>query len=322
MKERPILFSAPMVRAIVEGRKTQTRRAVKTYTNIETFRCHGEARVSFMCGDGVAWACATDEFSTKCPYGIPGDRLWVKETWQYGPDVIPGMMASGKMSRRHIVYAATVADGRHPPTWRPSIHMPRWASRITLEIAGVRVERLHDISEADALAEGLDADTCETVFDAAVGKATSQPRCYIVSADGTDCQIEWCPKCAEMEAARLTKKTGVKHEVRCDHGEADGPAWCDTCSTLLMDDMILTDYGIDRELYLDNDSDYEKPNYVACGEDAIIAQGIASNVSKEQRGRLAQIGFATLWESINGKGSWALNPWVWVIEFKRVEANP
>lgn len=134
-RERPILFSAPMVRAILAGTKTQTRRVAK----IDDV-AHGKP---------VQWVsvapCTTGILEVSCPYGEPGDRLWCKETWC--PDV--GCVTS-------TWYRATSPE--LPPgaghRWRPSIHMPRWASRITLEITGVRVERLQVISEADAMDEG------------------------------------------------------------------------------------------------------------------------------------------------------------------------
>lgn len=153
IKERPILFSGPMVRAILEGRKTVTRRPVK--------------------GAGLVWLdnftpeYVADPENNLCPYGKPGDRLWVRETWycdhfevQQGPYLRPADMFDLDQSREdgELVYAA---DGLAPyeqeqPTWKPSIHMPRWASRILLEITAVRVERLQDISRSDIRAEGLE----------------------------------------------------------------------------------------------------------------------------------------------------------------------
>lgn len=133
MKERPIIFSAPMVRAILSGAKTQTRRIVKN--------------AHMMTVDGELGPIAA-----LCPFGQPGDRLWVRET--FARVCTQGM--------RYVEYKADRSladfDGYDNPAggrWRPSIHMPRLASRITLEISGVRVERLHDISEADAVAEGM-----------------------------------------------------------------------------------------------------------------------------------------------------------------------
>ena len=153
MKERPIIFSAPMVRAILSGAKTQTRRVMKV-------RCHS------ICedGDGKLWPWSEDaelaeDFWHPCPFGKPGDRLWVRETWQAigGNERARRILAEPDPSRGWIEYAATVPKGHEPPPrWRPSIHMPRWASRITLEITDVRVERLQDICEADAMAEGME----------------------------------------------------------------------------------------------------------------------------------------------------------------------
>lgn len=131
MKERPILFNGPMVRALLDGSKTQTRRVSKADPD--------------QCEDiGIFYA------ENPCPYGRPGDRLWVRESYQrhtgpYGESFI-------------YAYRATDDDRLGP--WRPSIHMPREACRITLELTGVRVERLQDISEADARSEGLTDGGC------------------------------------------------------------------------------------------------------------------------------------------------------------------
>jgi len=129
MKERPILFGAPMVRALIAGSKTQTRRIVKPH------------HLKFFDQSAVDMVGAWDK--RPFPYGKPGDRLWVREAWapkEIDPECII------------ICYRATDDECNGP--WKPSIHMPRWASRITLEITGVRVERLQEISEADAIAEG------------------------------------------------------------------------------------------------------------------------------------------------------------------------
>lgn len=156
MKERPILFSAPMVRAILEGRKTQTRRAVKlpfgrgmlTQDVWRPFHPDSEHDREVM----PLW----------CPYGVHGDRLWVRETWArtWGEDdaplgsVIYRADIPNWAEERNVRRLAKGLAAQNP--WKPSIHMPRWASRITLEVTGVRVERLQDISEADAKAEGVD----------------------------------------------------------------------------------------------------------------------------------------------------------------------
>ena len=219
MKSRPILFSAPMVRAILEGRKTQTRRAAKL---------NASGRVALS---GKNWHCADPDASLACPYGQPGDQLWVKETFRVGakhdslpPRSLPfdrGMSiayaAGGMMCRDEVggPYVSHPDDDLYESGWmgktRVSIHMPRQASRITLEITSVRVERLQDISEADAQAEG------------------------------------------------------AKHNGECDHIRH------------------------------------------SCAE-------IGCFGPNSYRG-----GYAELWDRINGAGSWAANPWVWCVEFKRIE---
>jgi len=216
--ERPILFSGAMVRALLDGTKTQTRRVVKMPPSWDCI-------VYADCGAGM-WPYASDdgknptydnmEVPMVCPYGLPGHRLWVRETWycdDYRVQSGPYLEVDG--ARKLLAYRA---DGERPyeaeqPVWKPSIHMPRWASRILLEIVSVRVERLNDCSEVNALAEGIDAD-----------------------------------ELAERQD---------RYDVICKGSGASGRA-------------------------------------------------------------TAQLMYRELWESINGAGSWAANPWVWVVEFKRV----
>lgn len=157
-KERPILFSGPMVRAIIEGRKTQTRRIVKPQP---TFDGKWWVHKGYACNDEDEFRGGLPFFSD-CPYGHVGDRLWVRETWAQveGP---PGVIHVG-----HVLYRADACDnsGKRWSSvrpgdpdgevrWKPSIHMPRWASRLTLDVTGIRAERLQDISEEDAIAEGV-----------------------------------------------------------------------------------------------------------------------------------------------------------------------
>lgn len=244
MKERPILFSAPMVRAILEGRKTMTRRVVKGGRFLYSSSPDGE----IACENGVACFYIDDDHYRyiKCPCGQPGDRLWVREAWRVGAwDESDGCIAIDYMAdgfyRKYVdvpdpvyfdklwIQSANDAEkalgkrdryewghGESPCRIRPSIFMPRWASRITLEIMSVRVERLQDISEDDAEEEGVEIAGFDQLFG--------------------------CP--------------------------------------------------------------YHK-NYLG-GEPFYC--GLTES-------------FKSLWESINGPGSWEANPWVWVIEFKRVEAS-
>ena len=159
MTERPILFSAEMVRAILEGRKTQTRRAIKP---VPTFNGGG------ACHDADALQQDYVEphwvFPKTCPYGAPGDLLWVRETWCQGADdgrQVPLRMATlYRADGEHVTlsdgdgFTQTNRDGSEKSPWRPSIHMPRWASRITLRITDIRVERLQSVSHEDCEAEG------------------------------------------------------------------------------------------------------------------------------------------------------------------------
>ncbi|QNH64141.1 hypothetical protein H4317_11060 [Hymenobacter sediminicola] len=197
MKERPILFSGPMVRALLAGTKTQTRRIVKAKPG-------GSFQVYYRPFDNSREVQGLTAGGTlgdviKCPYGQPGERLWVRETHhKYG---------SGWIYRADYGEHTPVSDGIGGP-WKPSIHMPRVASRILLEIVSVRVERLQDISLKDVRAEGCEVREFSLLFT----------------------------------------------------------------------------------------------------EDAAERQQVGASV------------YRTLWESINGPSSWQANPWVWVVEFKRIDS--
>ena len=151
MKERPIIFNSEMVRAILDGRKTQTRRVVK-----------GVNRMNWLKGASNHVVHCVDS----CPYGQVGDRIWVRETWFNQKEAyekskkLVSKWKYGKSSLEEskypdIMYQADYVGKKMLCKWKPSIHMPRWASRITLEIKDVRVERLQEISEEDAIEEGI-----------------------------------------------------------------------------------------------------------------------------------------------------------------------
>lgn len=173
IKERPILFSAPMVRALLDGSKTQTRRAIKIQPSIDSMGHFIWNEMNF--GQEIdGKPCVRNLIKFHCPYGKVGDRLWVRETWMPDPSCDDDAWDDAAISWHewdgcgmpmrdypdalknvsNVIYRASW-DGQEMVGWKPSIHMPRWASRINLEITAVRVERLNDISEADAKAEGV-----------------------------------------------------------------------------------------------------------------------------------------------------------------------
>lgn len=159
MNERGMIFNAEMVRAILEGRKTQTRRPIKwkqtRFTEI------GERE------DGSNWPWSEDtekvcDYWHPCPFGAVGDRIWVRETFRVhsrATDVATlvyrASVRNSWTEQTHRVPVAVCNKPATPEKWTPSIHMPRWASRILLEITDVRVERLRDLSEEDAKSEGI-----------------------------------------------------------------------------------------------------------------------------------------------------------------------
>lgn len=157
MKERPILFSAPMVRGLLDGSKTQTRRVITPqptsgplgHVRYSRAASRRDRRTSSVSGNPtLAWW--QKGMADMCPYGRVGDRLWVRETHAKVDD---------NDALRVLYRADSMFDASNPADiswqWTPSIFMPRWASRITLEITDVRVQRLQEISEADALEEGV-----------------------------------------------------------------------------------------------------------------------------------------------------------------------
>jgi hypothetical protein len=170
VRERPIIFSGEMVRAILDGRKTQTRRVVQV---------RGRDLRLFTRPNGSGWLTEHQRdplgLLVPSPYGYTGDRLWVRETWAIGLSVITSGVNAGagfipsyvrsedvpwfaaQHENHKFSYPATDDYGEDPPRWRPSIFMPRFASRLTLEITNVRVERVQHIREPDAIAEGVTA---------------------------------------------------------------------------------------------------------------------------------------------------------------------
>ncbi|QZA71219.1 RNA-binding protein [Pantoea phage AH07] len=183
MRERPILFKADMVGAVLDGRKTQTRRIIQSPAkNMQASghkvieyrepgdKWYGEHVFSMRNQSGTWCDYTKEQFLAKCPFGAVGDRLWVRETFRVhsrATDVATLVYkASEQQSWTQQTHRVPIQKCNKPAvvdTWTPSIHMPRCASRITLEITGVRVERLQDISEEDALAEGVIPEPCDHI---------------------------------------------------------------------------------------------------------------------------------------------------------------
>jgi hypothetical protein len=193
-RERPILFSAPMVLAILSGKKTQTRRLLRPQPvsngshysrELGDIVCRNDylppSAMLLRVGRGKN-ACEVadceEPWERFCPYGQVGDRLWVRETWQgwervsYEADEWEPLTPDYLIGRGHSSIAEYVAERGHPHVehaaggksvgpWRPSIHMPRWAARLLLEVTDVRVERLQDVGGHDVVSEGLKLTRCD-----------------------------------------------------------------------------------------------------------------------------------------------------------------
>ncbi|EPF2286224.1 hypothetical protein ACSQ2S_003586 [Klebsiella oxytoca] len=210
MKERGMIFNGEMVRAILDGRKTQTRRPVKFPVHDKNLGCE-------LAGNELAGELSAGNYLNSA-FGKPGDRIWVREAFRVHSRATDVATLVYKASERnswteqtHRVPVAVCNKPATPEKWTPSLHMPRWASRILLEITDVRVERLNSIHDVDAMREG------------------------------------------------------IQNLTTCSHADF----------------------------------------------------GIPGVVNAQHPVRTFQL----LWESIYGADSWKFNPWVWVIEFKRVEGG-
>lgn len=165
MKERGMIFNAEMVNAILAGRKTQTRRVLATYQDAVEFCSEWDVngkQIFIVLGEKDHTGMNPVITAIPCPFGQPGDCIWVRETFRVhsrATDVATlvyrASVRNSWTEQTHRVPVAVCNKPATPEKWTPSIHMPRWASRLTLEITGVRVERLRDLSEDDAKSEGI-----------------------------------------------------------------------------------------------------------------------------------------------------------------------
>ena len=167
VKERPIIFNDVNVRAIFDRRKRQSRRVVKEaptkfVKGASVVEWDGSFGASFHCTDGLPTSHNNMSHFVKCPYGRVGDRLWVRERWRFGGPFFDARLSDyhdpEDILGEHVHYASDEIVEHFEGTWRSPRFMPRWASRLTLEITNVRVERLQDISADDLTAEGYPPD--------------------------------------------------------------------------------------------------------------------------------------------------------------------
>lgn len=314
MKERPILFSAPMVRAILNGSKTMTRRVVKLpkWAEPGTLEIDFHDKLMAICRET---GCFSD---IECPFGISSDRLWVRETFApHCSSVISNRDVSGLYYR-----ADDETKYETDLSWKPSIFMPRWASRITLEVTGVRVERLQDISEADIASEGVTQRLVSDVIDPIALKSNAAPDHWI---GGYDEGFSFCRACADKKIRRL-KKDNPGQEYYLDGGwatEGDSQASCETCHRTL--DNSFTTYACQSEI-----DHFRESDWVLNPSDCLSLQNILGSYgwdddaecSPEDRigPDIHRLGFQSVWGSINGNSpncAWSDNPFVWVISFRR-----
>lgn len=195
MRERPILFSASMVRALLDGTKTQTRRVVKwhglepglnlQFSGLSVERSGSNWVLSSPTRDSYAYRSVP----MPCPYGQPGDRLWVREAIRLVPDQEPDDGTGRVLSTYGADGSLTVADAwPWKRSYLPPMHCPRGLSRIDLEITGVRVERLQDISDEDAVAEGTPCYVCDRTMD---GRSEDECHCFHSQAKASDYRNLW-----------------------------------------------------------------------------------------------------------------------------------
>lgn len=319
-----------MILAKLEDRKNQTRRT----TGLSRPKGDTSQRV-YVNDDPDKYTPEMVVDLVKCPYGVVGDHLWSKETWK--PDPSFGYPQRTKPTEldhgTNILYRATL-ETSHPKYtwqhWRPSLFMCRWMSRITNEIVGIRVERLQDISAEDAKAEGVSWELMQSILSPAAARQKTKPEHWV---HGGDESVSYCYKCCKKEVKRrLKEQPDREFQVAGGCGnEGDSTPFCDKCGVML--ENTLTNEGASMEFdhFMENGCGQKCPIDAYCLLEAMREQsweptrwpGTPDYQWRETLERCAlmhRLAYRVLWESINGPESWDLNPYVWVLTTKRVEA--
>ena len=323
MKEKPILFSTPMVQQILDDRKTQTRRVIKTPgKNVIGAQI---LELGFSFGGKTVGEIGNKDypFGFMSPVGIsyprylPGDILWVRESFC--------RVLNERDMKVYIFYKAD--EEKYDPSdmegikWKPSIHMPRAAARIFLRVVDVRAEQLQDISIEDSIAEGFDIEFLKKwVKDNYSEPDENQHWIYDKLNGDADQSRSYCHKCGQKEVSRARKearkkgasKDSVIENIWLDGGwgiqESDNPSHCETCGKRLTTSLVCYDGELDhfREYGFTKNDTY------------VLDQLLNENIDVPD---LPRIFFHSYWNILNAKRGYGLevNPEVWVYEFERVE---
>ena len=334
-KERPILFSSDMIKAVLDDRKTQTRRVIKPQTE-DYMR-----EAAMAPGSGGLWNKWAAKINgkikpIKCPYGKVGEKLYIREShkltkfnrdgerWmrcEYRYEV-DNDKAVREFRWRDIPKAQRnrLRKIRTWGKWRSSRFMYKFLARTWLEITNIGAERVQDISVEDVLAEGITFDSTRGLL-----KPTKTKVGHWISGGDYNQSLDYCYDCAKKIVDELNKKNNTE-DYMVDGGwenhDSDSSVSCDICNHLL--DYWPTDSCIEYELdgfetygeftHLSNEDRYSLD--VMCG-------AIDDCDDKELRNRLLKVCWCYVWDSLNAKRGygWDKNPWVWVIEFKMLENN-
>ena len=316
---KPIILNSSMVNAVQNKTKTQTRRPIKGSVRSKS---DGNKRRIFTTDNEMAEANEYLQEKQRSPlkqidtkYRV-GDIIYVRETWMLYNymGTYNGKAPKERPADLSIGFKADGLDEKNLFTWRPSIHMPKWAARIFLKVTKVRVERIQDISLQDIEAEGVDFDLIRTLL-----KPVRTKQGHWISGNGYDQTEDFCRECAAKIVAETNKKFSNADCVidgGWENHDSDYTARCKTCDHLL--NFYPTECLIENEIAGFEQSDCSPG---MCDEDRYLFDVMCcsiSDYSEELQGRLLRLCFQYFWNSIY-PGSWDRNDWVEVTDFERTE---